>query len=367
MEFLGEWGERGDGPGQLSQPAGIATDRNGFVYLADAGSGFIHKFDSLGSPRFSFHDPLLERPAGIAVDRGGAIYVTDSARHQVVIFFPDGRRMRRLAGGPGQRLQSPAGIAVGEDGNFYVAEQTGHRVQQFESGGKFLRSWGREGTAPGEFRAPSGIAIGPDGSVYVADTGNARVQKFTSEGEFVAAWSAPGAALTGVAAGGGFVLTADAATGRLQVWREGAPQPAEQELPGVSRTGTPSALHLAFGARQQLFVLDAGRARVLRFRINFQPGVAIGGKLWKDSASRPSENGEGFCVTGEVHMINEEIGQTAGRIWHTLDEEGQLRLATLQKQLGVSQALVLLALGWLAREDKVHIETYGRTFRVRLK
>ena len=126
MEFLGEWGERGDGPGQLSQPAGIATDRNGFVYLADAESGFIQKFDSLGSPRFSFHDPLLERPAGIAVDRGGAIYVTDSARNQVVIFFPDGRRMRRVTGGPGQRLQSPAGIAVGEDGNVYVAEQTGH-------------------------------------------------------------------------------------------------------------------------------------------------------------------------------------------------------------------------------------------------
>ena len=66
-------------------------------------------------------------------------------------------------------------------------------------------------------------------------------------------------------------------------------------------------------------------------------------------------------------MLSQEIGETAGRIWHTLDEEGQLRLASLQKQLGISQAMVLLALGWLAREDKAVVEAYGRSFRVRLK
>jgi hypothetical protein len=61
------------------------------------------------------------------------------------------------------------------------------------------------------------------------------------------------------------------------------------------------------------------------------------------------------------------IGETAGRVWHTLDEEGQLRLTTLQRQIEVPSMLLHLALGWLAREDKIEITGDGKSYQVRLR
>ena len=48
-----------------------------------------------------------------------------------------------------------------------------------------VRSWGSDGTAPGEFSAPIGVAIGPAGDVYVTDSGNNRIQRFRPDGTLV--------------------------------------------------------------------------------------------------------------------------------------------------------------------------------------
>ena len=65
-------------------------------------------------------------------------------------------------------------------------------------------------------------------------------------------------------------------------------------------------------------------------------------------------------------MIIHKIGETAGRIWRTLDQQGQLRIPALKKQVPVPDSMLYLALGWLAREEKVGIEPDGRSYRVRL-
>lgn len=62
-----------------------------------------------------------------------------------------------------------------------------------------------------------------------------------------------------------------------------------------------------------------------------------------------------------------QIGQTAGIIWHLLDEKAPLSLAQVIKQTGESRDLVMLALGWLAREDKVVIDSESRGRMVALK
>ena len=67
-----------------------------------------------------------------------------------------------------------------------------------------------------------------------------------------------------------------------------------------------------------------------------------------------------------MHVI-EKIGETAGRIWRTLYEEGQLRVSTLKKQLDAPEPIIYMALGWLAREEKLDMEAEGRTYRVRLR
>ena len=52
----------------------------------------------------------------------------------------------------------------------------------------------------------------------------------------------------------------------------------------------------------------------------------------------------------------DEIGTTAGRVWHVLHEQGAMSLTKLVKQLDLPRDLVMQAIGWLAREEKVTID-----------
>jgi hypothetical protein len=65
--------------------------------------------------------------------------------------------------------------------------------------------------------------------------------------------------------------------------------------------------------------------------------------------------------------INAKIGETAGRIWHLLNDEGPQTFPQLKKKLDGSGELLSFALGWLAREDKVDIKQEKKTVRVALK
>ena len=51
-----------------------------------------------------------------------------------------------------------------------------------------------------------------------------------------------------------------------------------------------------------------------------------------------------------------EIGIVAGDIWHYLDEHGQVDMAKLVKGVAKPKELVLMGLGWLAREGHIKVE-----------
>lgn len=63
----------------------------------------------------------------------------------------------------------------------------------------------------------------------------------------------------------------------------------------------------------------------------------------------------------------EQVGVTAGKVWHLLNDLGPQTVAQLKKRLNGSGELVGFALGWLAREDKINISLEKKTFRVALK
>ncbi len=65
--------------------------------------------------------------------------------------------------------------------------------------------------------------------------------------------------------------------------------------------------------------------------------------------------------------LNGQVGETAGKIWHLLNNGGPQTVARLKRKLDGSGELLNFALGWLAREDKVSITQHKRTFRVELK
>ncbi|MDP7019061.1 MAG: winged helix-turn-helix domain-containing protein [Pirellulaceae bacterium] len=56
----------------------------------------------------------------------------------------------------------------------------------------------------------------------------------------------------------------------------------------------------------------------------------------------------------------DQIGETAGTVWHTLDECGPLSYTKLIKRIDAPRDVSLQAIGWLAREDKIEIEETNR-------
>jgi len=65
--------------------------------------------------------------------------------------------------------------------------------------------------------------------------------------------------------------------------------------------------------------------------------------------------------------INGQVGETAGKIWHLLNDEGPQTIPQLKKKLNGSGEIVSFALGWLAREDKVDIKQEKKVVTVALR
>ena len=61
-----------------------------------------------------------------------------------------------------------------------------------------------------------------------------------------------------------------------------------------------------------------------------------------------------------------EIGITAGDIWHYLDRHENATLDQLVRGIGKSRDLVLMSLGWLAREGHVTLSDEKNGYLARL-
>lgn len=55
-----------------------------------------------------------------------------------------------------------------------------------------------------------------------------------------------------------------------------------------------------------------------------------------------------------------KIGETAGKVWQELGKNGQLPVSKLATALKQPEDHTLMAIGWLARENKVHLATKGK-------
>jgi hypothetical protein len=62
-----------------------------------------------------------------------------------------------------------------------------------------------------------------------------------------------------------------------------------------------------------------------------------------------------------------EIGDAAGTIWRYLDEHGETTLSKLRQGTKLSDQLLLMGIGWLAKEEKLSFVKEGRTTKVGLR
>jgi sugar lactone lactonase YvrE len=160
----------------------------------------ILKFDPEGRLLASFGAGLFVFPHSLTIDGDGNVWTTDEGNHAVRKFTADGKLLMTIgepgkAGGPPSLLTSPTGVLVAPNGTIFVTE--GHdnspkaavaRVSKWTAGGRFIKTWGRTGSAPGEFSTPHVIAMDSRGRVFVGDRNNNRIQIFDQEGNFLDLW-----------------------------------------------------------------------------------------------------------------------------------------------------------------------------------
>jgi len=178
----------------------------------------ILEFNPAGRLLRRFGVGLFAHPHGFTVDRNGNIWTTDSNAEETILGMPaknaqgiamgqtvlkissEGRVLMTLGrpgvGGSGPDLfDRPTGVAIAANGDIFVSD--GHspnksnsaRIVKFTKDGKFIKTWGRLGSEPGNFREPHDLFVGGSkGYVYVADRQNNRVQVFDQDGNFIAAW-----------------------------------------------------------------------------------------------------------------------------------------------------------------------------------
>jgi len=275
LEYMGEWGTQGDGPGQLQDPASIAADTLGNVFIADPGTGFIHKFAPRGKALLSFQEVGLKHPQSIAVDNGGVIYVTDPARGSVFIFFPggEGDRYRELRLRTHASASNYLSVAVTNDEIIHVFDADASKCFTFNARLRLEQTWAPPGSDPRAKKVFGPIETGKDGFLYLAKS-SGNILKLTREGHFVteiapeeneAKWNPT----AGFAVSNNEIFVMDTNGRTLHVVTTDGNPRLDMDLAPQLGQGTRPAPPLAVSPQHELLVLDAPEHRVLGYRINF--------------------------------------------------------------------------------------------------
>lgn len=265
-ETVRDWGVLPDGQEWGSVP-GLQIDPDGYsLWVMDrcrthswqpgvhscAGRDLppIMKFDTRsGEMITAFGAGHFVFPHAIHVDHEGNVWIAESRNatdlereffpssankgHKVVKFSPSGEVLLTIgtpgeAGDPPTHLNEPMDIAVADNGDIFIAEgdhggRTVGRIAKFASDGTFIKSWGRVGSAPGEFRVPHGLAFDSNGRLYVADRSNNRIQIFDQDGNFFEEYKQFGRPSDVAIDNNGLLYAIDSESGRRGYpgWRKG--------------------------------------------------------------------------------------------------------------------------------------------------
>ncbi len=136
-KLLLSWGESGTGPGQFNIAHNIATDKDGWVYVADRENQRMQVFDRNG--KFETQWINRAKPCGLFIDQSSElVYVGE------------------------------LGVAIGPNSQAYGL---GPRVSIMDTKGNTLARLGDgpEGINPGQFTAPHGVCVDSHGDIYVGE------------------------------------------------------------------------------------------------------------------------------------------------------------------------------------------------------
>jgi len=163
----------------------VAIDPNsGDLYVSDGyGNARVHKFSPDGKHLFSWGAPGMEPGEfnivhNIATDKDGYVYVADRESHRIQIFDSKGNYQTQW-----NNVHRPCGLYISEDQHVYVGElgsagpvnanhpNIGPRVSVMNTKGERLAAIGDMGFGAevGQFMAPHGICLDSKDSIYVGE------------------------------------------------------------------------------------------------------------------------------------------------------------------------------------------------------
>jgi sugar lactone lactonase YvrE len=199
-EFIGQFGEKippeeavpSAPDGTFFWPTSIALDQQGNAYVADEWLNRISVFTKDGDWIGKWGtrgdgDGEINRPSGLAFGADDNLYLVDSVNNRIQVFTKEGKFLFKWGGsgsGDGE-FNIPWGIDIDKNGDVYVADWRNDRIQKFAPDGRFLMKFGASGQGDGEFKRPTGIAVDKDGTIYVTDFKNDRLQVFGADGDFI--------------------------------------------------------------------------------------------------------------------------------------------------------------------------------------
>jgi len=133
MAGTGKFG-REDGPldtGRLQYPMDLSIDSDGHLWIADAGTSIIRRYDPGKGLSTPWPDIRLDMPHGLSVAPGGSVAIAEMFANRIVLLKPD-NGIIRLCGtgesGPGEnQLNKPAAILI-HAGYVWIADLSNHRI-----------------------------------------------------------------------------------------------------------------------------------------------------------------------------------------------------------------------------------------------
>src|ERR1051325_3061948 len=182
--------------GRLSTPINITIDADGTRYVADTGRGqvVIYSKDDVYLAAMGAKGDMKASDIALRPER---IYVTDLQNHCVKVFTKADRKlMFTIPRDPKSvegKLFSPTNLALDKNNHLLVSDTGAFVVQVYDLEGKFLRTIGQQGVAPGMFARPKGVAVDREGRAYVVDAATQVIQIFDAEGRLLLFFGPPGA------------------------------------------------------------------------------------------------------------------------------------------------------------------------------